>query len=103
VSVSGLFFSESDRDQPAPRPAGDVCDDHSCSDLVGRYPMGPPVSQTLTTLTVLTQMPPFISINRVNACPHRPDLVGRYPMGPACVTTADDADGPDANAGLNFG
>jgi len=28
-------------DQPAPRPARDVCDDDSCSDLVGRYPMGP--------------------------------------------------------------
>src|SRR5437870_7609892 len=42
--------------QPAPRPAGDVCDDYS-----------------------------------------RSDLVGRYPMGPACVTTADDADGADAN------
>jgi len=49
-------------DQPAPRPAGDVCDDDS-----------------------------------------RSDLVGRYPMGPACVTTADDADGADANAGLHFG
>jgi hypothetical protein len=48
-------------DQPAPRLAGDVCDDDSCSDLVGRYPMGPP-----------------------------------------CVTTADDADGADANAGLHF-
>ena len=49
-------------DQPAPRPAGDVCDDDS-----------------------------------------RSDLVGRYPMGPACVTTADDADGADANVGLHFG
>jgi hypothetical protein len=49
-------------DQPAPRPAGDVCDDDS-----------------------------------------RSGLVGRYPMGPACVTTADDADGADANAGLLFG
>jgi hypothetical protein len=29
-------------------------------------------------------------------------LVGRYPMGPACITTADDADGADANAGLQF-
>ena len=48
--------------QPAPRPAGDVCDDDS-----------------------------------------RSDLVGRYPMGPACLTTADDADGADANAGLHFG
>ena len=47
-------------DQPAARPAGDVCDDDS-----------------------------------------RP--VGRYSMGPACVTTADDADGADANAGLHFG
>ena len=45
--------------QPAPRPAGDVCDDNS-----------------------------------------RSDLVGRYATGPACVTTADDADGADANAGL---
>src|SRR5262249_16677539 len=33
----------------------------------------------------------------------RSDLVGRYPMGPACVTTADDADGADANAGLHVG
>jgi hypothetical protein len=48
-------------DQPARRPAGDVCDNDS-----------------------------------------RPDLVDRYPMGPACVTTADDADGADANAGLHF-
>src|SRR5439155_868057 len=49
-------------DQPAPRPAGDVCDDAS-----------------------------------------RSDSVGRYPMGLACITTADDADGADANAGLHFG
>jgi hypothetical protein len=49
-------------DQLAPRPASDVCDDDSCS-----------------------------------------DLVGRYPMRPACVTTADDADAADANAGLHFG
>jgi hypothetical protein len=49
-------------DQPARRPAGDVCDDDS-----------------------------------------RSDLVGRCPMEPACVTTADDADGADANAGLHFG
>src|SRR5262249_24433011 len=49
-------------DQPAPRPAGDVCDDD-----------------------------------------FRSDLVGRYPMGPVCVTTADDTDGADANAGLHFG
>jgi len=48
--------------QPAPRPAGDVCDDNS-----------------------------------------RSDLVGRYATGPACVTTADDADGADANAGPHFG
>jgi len=47
-------------DQPAPRPAGDVCDDKSRS-------------------------------------------VGRYPMGPPCVTTADDADRADANAGLHLG
>jgi hypothetical protein len=26
--------------------------------------------------------------------------VGRYPMGPPCATSADDADGADANAGL---
>ena len=31
----------------------------------------------------------------------RSDLVG-YPLRPACVTTADDADGADANAGLHF-
>jgi hypothetical protein len=49
-------------DQPAPRPAGDVCGDDS-----------------------------------------RSDLVGRYPMGPACVTTADDADGADANADICLG
>ena len=49
-------------DQPAPRASGDVCDDDS-----------------------------------------RSDLVGRYSMGPACVTTADDADGADANVGLHFG
>jgi hypothetical protein len=46
-------------DQPAPRPAGEVCDNDSRS-------------------------------------------VGRYPMRPASVTTADDADGADANAGLHF-
>jgi hypothetical protein len=44
------------------RPAGDVCDDDS-----------------------------------------RSDLVGRHPVGPAYVTTADDADGADANASLHFG
>jgi hypothetical protein len=33
----------------------------------------------------------------------RSDLVGRHPVGPAYVTTADDADGADANAGLHFG
>jgi hypothetical protein len=32
----------------------------------------------------------------------RSDLVGRHPVGPAYVTTADDADGADANAGLHF-
>src|SRR5262249_13900355 len=45
-----------------PRLAGDVCDDDSRSDLVGRDPMGSPR-----------------------------------------VTTADDADGADANTGLHFG
>jgi hypothetical protein len=60
--VSTVSTVSSVCDQPAPRPAGDVCDDDS-----------------------------------------RSDLVGRYPIGPACVTTADDADGADANAGFHFG
>jgi hypothetical protein len=33
----------------------------------------------------------------------RSDLVGRYPIWPASVTTTDDADDADANAGLHFG
>jgi hypothetical protein len=49
-------------DQPTLRPADDVCDDDSHS-----------------------------------------DLAGRSPIGPACLTTADDADGADANAGFRFG
>jgi hypothetical protein len=49
-------------DPPTLRPADDVCDDDS-----------------------------------------RSDLVGRSPIGPACVTTADDADGADANADFSFG
>jgi hypothetical protein len=56
-------------DQPAPRPAGDVCDDDPRSDLVGRYPIGPPVSQPLTMLTVLTQMPAFVSVCRSDRLP----------------------------------
>ena len=49
-------------DQPAPRPAGDVCDDDSRSDLVGRYPMGQAsVTAADDAEGVLTQTPPFVS------------------------------------------
>ena len=40
-TVSTVSTVSSVCDQPAPRPVGDVCDDDSRSDLVGRYPMGP--------------------------------------------------------------
>jgi len=61
-TVSTVSTVSSVCDQPAPRPAGDICGDDS-----------------------------------------RSDLVGRYPMGPACVTTADGADGADANADICLG
>jgi hypothetical protein len=54
--------------QSAPRPAGDVCDDSR--------------SQPLTMLTVLTQMPAFISVNRSEYSPTSADGRLRRPGRP---------------------
>jgi len=57
----------------------------------------------VTTVSSVCDQPPPQRAGDVCDDDPRSDLVGRYPMGPACVTTADDADGTDANAGLHVG
>jgi len=58
---------------------------------------------TVSTVSSVCNQPALRPTGDVCGDDSRSDLVGRYPMGPACVTTADDADGADANAGLHFG
>ena len=57
----------------------------------------------VTTVSSVCDQPPPRRAGDVCDDDPRSDLVGRYPMGPVCVTTADDADGADANAGLHVG
>jgi hypothetical protein len=56
----------------------------------------------VTTVSSVCDQPPPRQAGDVCDDDPRSDLVGRYPMGPACITTADDADGADAKAGLHF-
>jgi len=57
-------------DQPAARPAGDVCDDDSRYDLFGRYPIGPAcVTNRWRCWRCWRKCRPFISVNRSERLP----------------------------------